>query len=217
VFESPLGVAAETLFTDLDKKGEQPESLGRHIVHWAAGENGNARKSLYCVQAKPNVLLCATDRRYLSELLDKMTTDGSERAMSPRLRSWMQADSGAPFRGLRMVKPGSEQWPYLSWATHHRFDPDDLRAITEFTFDLYPAKPNADIKSRLVLQYFFARPHAKLLGLRALWKNFETGAFPKARHIRENVIEVMSEVGGPNDAEYRYVLLVWHLGHGFVI
>lgn len=101
VFSEDLGADGRAFFASLKATAKKLEQIaGREVI--ILGANAEIGPSdIFVVQAQPEILLWATDRTYLAEVLERITRRARDRALPPDLPEWAHLDVTAPFWAVR--------------------------------------------------------------------------------------------------------------------
>ena len=157
----------------------------------------------YFAQPKPNVLLCATDRGYLTETLQRMKEGGEKRALPDDLPLWKQVDRTARF------------WAIRHYAQPRAGEPIDLAqhlvlVATGFTFSFNPAKEPGS-RDSLKIKYL-AKNEAAKAAIDKLW-NFDPAAMTAT--VEQDAAETIEvTVKFPADQPSSFLLILLNnLGH----
>lgn len=92
VFCDDLGAVGETLMESLSQRADKTETLSGRPVMKFEGMCEADIWTLYVTRPKANVLVWATSRAYLSEVLDRMASRAGVRALPEDLPEWRHCD-----------------------------------------------------------------------------------------------------------------------------
>jgi hypothetical protein len=222
VFEQPLGAAADDIKRCLIERYGRPffaddpvlqkETIGGHEVFWFEHKQNSDVVKTYLTLPRPDVLVSATDRGYLGEVLSRMSKKGATRAFPADLPEWRHLDMSKPIWAIRHYdRNDAAEDPSSPLAGGQRAAnvPDDRAVGFVFTFDAG--------KSDLArLRYLSANENAlEIAG--AAWTYAEEGIKPEVRHVEPGVVEMSLSLKGPvgrdSPASMFLLLLLQALGH----
>ena len=105
IFESDVDLARETkMGVDVDKALLGPvrwERVGRHRALRFSVKSEEDVWTYFVAQLAPKIVVCATDRVYLQETLERVASPGNERAFPATLAEWRSLNTKCPFWGMR--------------------------------------------------------------------------------------------------------------------
>jgi hypothetical protein len=226
VFQHPLGPAADTVKRWMTGGFDQSiidampkiktEKIGGYDVLWYEHKVEDDIWATYFAMPRPDVLIWATDRRYLSELLDRMTKRGSTRALPDNLPEWKHMDIGMPIWGIRHYDrkdaasdPSSPLFPSQR-EIDERKDRDNQALGLVFTFDA----GKSDVAS---IKYLSANENAFEIARSGL-KDCEELKEAIVRTSAPGVVEISISLKGPTGRDSPagiFLLLVLNaFGHG---
>jgi hypothetical protein len=106
VFDKPIGAAMARVLRGLETSAVQVEQIeGLRVVEFH-DEMETDTWTTYVTIPRPDVLVVATDRAYLAELLRRRGVRAEPRAFASELPEWWWMDTSAPFWALRHYRPG---------------------------------------------------------------------------------------------------------------
>ena len=161
--------------------------------------------TFYVTRPKPNVLICATDRDYLTEVLSGTLERPGPRALPEDLPEWTCVDTSARFWAIRHFDPKDVQLDPTTPLGKWKQVPEDDGAIGA-TFSYDPAK-------RLGVVNHLSRSKDAEKGHRMSWDGTKakfTGTLVRP-DFRATTFAVTPDV---SDLLFR---LGWLLGHGAVV
>jgi len=204
IFDDDLGGTGDSLMRSLLKDADATESLAGHkVARFEKRINDKDTQTRLFTRPKPDVLLFATDRAYLLDLLRRMSGKPQKRAFPKDLPHWKQLD------------PKSRYWAIRRY---ERKEQDD--AATGFVFS-YSPNDARQIRFREIV----ATDSSMKTSARILRKTFRLGESfgidppvePSVREISPGVIE-MTLLLKDASAVYAFGLLLYvTLGHAFSI
>jgi hypothetical protein len=105
IFESDVDLARETKTgVDVDKALLGPvrwDRVGRHRALRFSVKSDEDVWTYFVAQLAPKIVVCATDRVYLQETLERVASPGNERAFPAMLAEWRSLNTKRPFWGMR--------------------------------------------------------------------------------------------------------------------
>jgi hypothetical protein len=106
VFEKDLGKAGEDLMAAM-KKDSPGRKIEGHEVFTFTEKLEQDQWTLFVTRPRGDVLLCATQEEFLTEVLKRFAKPGGQRALPPELPEWKQVDPSADFWSIRHYDAGS--------------------------------------------------------------------------------------------------------------
>jgi len=219
VFRRDLGAAGVAFRKALAGGAKEIRKVGEGEVFYFEEKPEQELWKFYIIQPKPNILLCATDGRFLQEVLRRMHKSETPRALPENLPLWKHVPKDARFWAVRqyarpknglLVDPDSHELlvdsdsPFL-------LDPRAIGCI--FSFD--PSKMPGTQKAPK-LTYVSANKNARQL-VKKIWA---LDAAPRQWRVQETgtgVVDVTPVLGNVEQVSQFFLVLLWHLGHGCVI
>lgn len=226
VFQQPLGDAVEAIKRSVTIPPGEPSFAGDPTLRKEriAGHEvlSYERKSwadvwtIHVTQPRPDVLITATDRRYLAVLLSRISKKGEKRALPDNLPEWKHLDAGKAVWAIRRYDRSDvaeDPTSPLTGKSTAANIPDE-RAIG-FVFTLDAGKTDvARIKC------VSSNEHALTIA-RDAWTAADEGLKPEIRQAAPGVVEVSwparDPVGGDSLASFFLLLLLGAPGHGVYI
>jgi len=101
LFQVDLGLTGVALMKALEAAALRQREVRGHRVMIFEEKMESDTWTILVAHPKPNVLLCATDEGYLSEVLNRMGAREKPRALPETLPEWKHLDVNAPFWALR--------------------------------------------------------------------------------------------------------------------
>lgn len=204
--------------------GKMPDRAVRirvegHTAHMFEERLEEDTWELFVTAPRPNLLLCATDRGYLEEVLRRMSERGEMRALPEELPEWRHLDGASPLWAVRhhdRERAAEDPTSPLSPRSHV---PPDSQAVG-VVFSFAPAKsPEASVK------HLTANENAEAM-IRLQWDSpsqeitppsLAGGAAPTVRTLEPGVVEVRMDVT-EREAAHRFLFgLLLVLGHSIYV
>ena len=161
--------------------------------------------TLFITQPRPNILIGATHRGYLADLLGRMTTRGPSRALPDALPEWRQLDKTARSWGIRHYDPKDAALDATS-----PLSPRDCLGFRDdhaigLVFTL-------DRTKRATVKYLLGHGDAGRI-VAKYWQNEAFETKPQVRQTAPGVFEISNTMreGGADD--FFLLLLFGALGH----
>ncbi|OGX34213.1 MAG: hypothetical protein A3I43_01405 [Omnitrophica WOR_2 bacterium RIFCSPLOWO2_02_FULL_50_19] len=213
LFEESLG----GLFESLKEHATRVKNIQEHVVIIFEEKREHDIWTIFLVQLRPNLLLCATDKAYLKELLSRIDHGANQRALPPNLPEWEYVDTGQQFWAIRHYDK-----------TRAKFDPSSPLAKGKNHIDV------ADNKA-VGLVFSFDPRRSKMAKVKHLSENenadkivaawwtpsSETGPFRKVKPsvglLKPGVVQVEVDVTDPETATDFFFVLFGALGHGIYL
>ena len=101
IFEQPLGTAGDILMSTLGKHAVRVDTLAGQKVPVFEEKFERDIWTIMVAHPSPQILLVATNKDYLREVLQRMSAVSGPRALPSELPEWKQVDSNANLWGLR--------------------------------------------------------------------------------------------------------------------
>ncbi|HWN99934.1 MAG TPA: hypothetical protein VNS63_11765 [Blastocatellia bacterium] len=106
ILESSLGPTRDALLKQMASQAKQVQTIaGQQVVLFEETLESDTWKVFICVPA-PDVLLCATNRGFLTQVLNRMHQRGQKRALPESLPEWKHVDTAARFWAVRHYDKG---------------------------------------------------------------------------------------------------------------
>ena len=205
IFDQPLGEEWQALWKSAAKENatRTERMVGEEVLVFKRKYEDDDW-TFYLAQPKPDVVVLATNRSYLEELLIRMAKPAKTRGVPESLPEWKHLDMSKPLWALRhydrkdaLNDPSSP------------LEADDQAIGFVFTFDL--AKDDL-----AVVKYLSGNEDALRLA-KENWTHPNEDLTPDIRRSGSGVIEISLPLKGPSgsDAVGMYVLVLLNaLGHG---
>jgi hypothetical protein len=170
--------------------------------------------TFFIAHPKPNILLAATDSKYLEEVLKRMALKGKPktRALPENLPEWKHVDLKARYWGIRHYDKGNAAQDPTSPLVKERRPANnpDLQAIG-FVFTLDPVKENV-----ARMKYLSGNERAGPIAAGS-WTHPEEELVPKVIEKTKGVIEISVDLKKPRTRGIFLLVLLAALGHGIYI
>lgn len=197
VFQRDLGPAGNALKKALKQTAKSVEKIGSHEVLSMEEKLEQTLWQFFFVQPRPNVLLCATNKQYLKQVLDRMEKHQVERAFPANLPEWKHVDTTKRVWGIRHSKQGGE-------------DPRGQPVRLAFSFN--PVGIGGEAQ---VVKVSYWTDDKKLEDVLKSWTYVgERPWKPTICMIAPGVAEVTAKFPEKGDQTRFLFLLLFHLGHG---
>jgi hypothetical protein len=196
------GRGLDPLMKAIEKDAEEVFEERGHRVSVFREKLENDEWTFLVARPRPDVLLCATDRGYLGELLDRMAKPSKVRAFPPEIPEWKLLDSSA------------RVWAIRHYGMNHS-NPDE---------DVSPASLREDRTARGLV--FFPSKEGRSGRVRVLSESARTfdemksdfhnpreGLSSSLEH-ENGIVEVTAACDSAKSASYFVLVLFAYLGHG---
>jgi len=189
VFEDDLGETGATLAAALRQDASAVERIADHDA--ARFDDVAPGLTTFVVQPRPNILLIATQREFLDEVLSRMAQPSDDLALPDDLPEWWQIDRAA-----------------RSWALR-RYPRNPSDSNGDLRIGLAYAVQGGDTAKVL---YFSDGPQTVEIA-RRLWPQVEV----QVRQLEDGVVEVALHVGDPQATSNFHFQLLSQLGRGIAL
>lgn len=168
--------------------------------------------TIFVAQPQPGVMLCATNQKYLEEVLARMHRKQKARAFPDELPEWQYVNLKASVWAMRHYsKKFVNADPSSPFKGPAAANVSDIGAIG-FVFWFDPAK------DQIARAIYLSKSKAALSIMKARWHDPEENLTPMIKEIKPGVIEVAEPVSGNvHDAGMFILLMVLYLGHGIYL
>jgi hypothetical protein len=169
--------------------------------------------SLFIAKPQRSVLVCATNRGFLEQVLARMKQKQQDRALPDNLPEWRHVEATANVWAMRHSrKVTAENDPSSPFSAKNRLRADPKAIGFAFWFGATVGTENV-AKCRYLTG---ANNAAKLVTRNWLWA--ECGTTPTANEIEPGVIEITCPINNNHDEGIRFLyVLLWYLGHEVVV
>jgi hypothetical protein len=172
IFTDDLGETQETLMKTAGKNALRIENIESHKVAVFQEKMQQDIWTTYVVFPAKNIVVVATNRDYLGEVLARMRAPGTPRAFPEELQEWKYVDTQAEFWGMRHFdRSQSHLDPTSSFGGKKPANLPDEQAIGL----VYKCDPSKDMKATLVY----------LSGDKRGIKDIERNRFPKSTEVED--------------------------------
>jgi len=189
-----------------DRADAKDEIGGRQVAvfreKWEADD-----WTLLVAQPRPQILLCATDRRFLEEVLARMDGKGAGRALPEDLSEWEHVNVKAPVWGVRHYrKETAADDPTSPLRSAAAANHPDSEAIG-FVFWYDPKSANPITARYLTKADTSTRVFADFLGLS------KADQKPEITVVARGVVELTAKAGAKDGWATLLLVLLAYLGH----
>ncbi len=210
VFDADLGTAGEQLWEALKKDAQQMFELeGRAVAEFQRKLEEDVW-TYYVVRPFGRIVLTATDRGYLLEMLRRMVRSGPGRALPESLPEWQQLDRTARVWAIRHYDPADAELdpssPLRGPAPANRPDPKAVGLV----FYLDPARPRAIVK-------YLSGADDGVRVAASLWRHRHADLDPEIRQRTAGVVEIAAVLEKERGSEMFWFVLLAALGHGIYL
>lgn len=212
VFQAGLGPVRDELLKQMASQAIKVEELNGQRVMMFEEKLEEDTWKIFVAIPQPDVLLCATDRGFLSETLNRMQQKGERRALPETLPEWRQVDTGAKYWAVRHYdKDDAQRDPSspLSGEQMAANEPDTQAVGIVFDFD--PSRSKA-----AKIKYLSANKEALSIAIKLLSQPDE-GFTPRIQQSEPGVIEILVTFDNPVSVSLFLLVLYGALGHGTYI
>jgi hypothetical protein len=204
VFDKPLGASVAGLLTDLEKMAVRVEQIeGVRVVEFH-DEIENDTWTSYIAIPRTDVLVVATDRAYLEELLRRRGARTGARAFQSELPEWGWVDTSAPFWALRHYRRSQTSGEPTS-PFEPRADGFDAAAVGVATY--------AKSDGRTIVTHYLSRADNAEQIARRLLHHPGDGVAPISRRVSNEAIEVLFSAKDEENLSMFFFYLMGTLGH----
>ena len=201
----PLGEAANRLMADLQKTALHVDQLdGLKVVEFRDKLESDTWAS-YIAIPRADVLVIATDRLYLEELLRRRKSRTGSRAFPKESPEWAWVDVSAPFWVLRHYGRDAPDDPTSPFGRKSIADAFDTAAVG------VAAHVRADGRT-IVAHYLSHASDAEQIA-RRIWSHPGDGVSPALRRVGPDVIEVRFVAKDEEELSMFFFYLMAALGH----
>ncbi len=214
VFQEELRTAGDNFLKALKAENANEEQIGgqKTLVLQQKAEDDEWKH--YFTLPKPNIILTATDRSYLEEVLKRMAMKEKppDRALPENLGEWQYVDRKAKFWGIRHYDKANAKNDPSSPLTNERAaanTPDAEAVGLVFVYD--PSK-----EKKVSIKYLSGSEQAADIAAMA-WSHEQEGLKPEIRQKAKGVVEITVESDGEMTKEIFLLVFLTSLGHGIYL
>jgi hypothetical protein len=208
LFAAPLGPAGTALFQELTKSAAAVHQSGAvRVLEFRDEIESDVWVSLIAMPAD-NVLVVATDRVYLDELLARRHAGGAARALPQDLPEWKVVDTRAAYWAVRHYarEPREDTTsPFTKGRDGAAFDPDAIGVTVHASAD----------GATLVAHYLSAANGERTA--RRMWDRPGDGVAPAFRSAGPNAIEARFAARDEEQLSIVLFYLLASLGHAIYL
>jgi hypothetical protein len=204
VFSRELGATGDALRKAWRADAVKVHKIEGHDVYSFEQKLEEDVWKFFFAQPAANVLLCATDQQYITELLKRMERPGEKRAFPDDLPEWKHADINARCWAIRHYgKPREVEYAEAPLSV----DPQAVGLAFNYT-----PNPKEAAKTSVSIKYLSASKRAREIATKA-WTYFDQPKWrPTVRQSAPGVVDVTAEFEQERAREFLFLLL-FHLGH----
>lgn len=205
-FDEASGDAAKEAFRTCLHRADAKEEIAGNTVAVLNEKWEEDEWTLLFAQPLPQTLLCATDRKFLEQIFNRMAGKGEGRALPENLGEWGQANVSAPVWGVRHYpqdKVGDDRPPTLAAGAPDGFDEQAIGFV--FWYDPQSSDP-------LRARYLSGRADAKQVA--KWWQEPGQGLSPTVTVVSPGVVEISGKAGAKDRWDLFLLVAQFHLGHG---
>ena len=167
--------------------------------------------TILVARPQPDVLLCATNRKYLAEVLRRMNGEAKDRALPESLPEWEHVNTAAAVWGLRHYKKvDADKDPSSPLASYCAYGEHDGEAVG-FVFWYDPEKDK-----RAELRYLSNATNAVKM-MKDRWFSPHYQMRPEIDQARPGVVRISYATGKQDRRDVFLLLIMGYLGHGVFI
>jgi hypothetical protein len=204
-FETPLGERGPRLMADLKQRARKVDRFdGLVIVEFSDQVESDVVTSSLTIPG-PDLLVIATNRAYLEELLRRRKSRAQARALPGDLPEWQWVDVTAPYWALRHHRHDAPGDPTSPFERRNGMDAFDTGALG------VTAHVGADGRT-VVAHYLSLTANAEQIA-RRIWDHPGDGVAPAFRRADTNVIEVRFVATDEDNLSMFFFYLMGALGH----
>jgi hypothetical protein len=207
VFRHDLGAAGDSLKKALAAAAKKTQKIAGHEVFSLEEKFEKDVWHIFFAQPQANILVCATDQGFLSELLERMVRPTGKRALPKNLPEWKHVQTTARFWAVRHFDDAREGDLDSPPAT----DPGVVGLV--FIFDLGEG-PEEKAPPKVI----YLSGEKDVRKVEKAWTYVgEAKWTPKVKQLAPGVIELTAELKGDGDAGRFFIILLYHLGHAIAV
>ena len=206
LFEKPLGSAGSGLMADLAKAALKVEEMdGVKVVEFRDRLENDVWAS-YIAIPRADVLVIATDRTYLEQLLRRRGARTGARAFPGDLPEWAWVNTSAPFWALRHYRHDEPTMdptsPFAKTRGGERLDPGAVGVTAHASAD-----------GRTIVTHYLSRAVDAERIARRLLERAGDGVSPAFRRVGDQAIEARFTAKDEEDLSMFFFYLLTALGH----
>jgi hypothetical protein len=209
-FEKPLGASGNGMMAELEKTAETVEQIAGLKVVLFRDKLEDDILSSYITIPRADILVIATNRGYLEEMLGRRQARAGARALPPDLPEWRWVDASAPFWALRHYRrdnPGKDPTsPFRTDRSGNAFDADAIGVAAHASAD----------GTTMTVHYLSKSPQAERLA-RRVFNHPGDDVSPTFKRASGDAIEVRLVVKDEEHFAMFYFYLLAALGHAIYL
>jgi hypothetical protein len=214
VFKNDLKTARDSFIDALKSENPGEEQVAGQKTYVIKAKLEEDAWKFYLTIPRPNVILVATDRAYLEEVLKRMAMKEkpTDRAFPDNLPEWKHVDRKAKFWGMRHYdKLNAKNDPSTPLTTENRAaNIPDPKAIG-LVFEYDSAKENL-----ITVKYLSDNEDAARIAAMG-WTHETEGLEPRIQEKRKGVIQISVELKNERVKGMFFLVFLAALGHGVYI
>ena len=210
VFETSLGEVGASFGEALGREAQRIEQIVGQTVFEFDEKLEEDHWTIFIGQPKPDILVVATNRAYLEEVLQRIATRASTRALPDNLPEWHALDPQAKVWAIRHFdRAGAKTDPTSPFSGPHSFSGTDAEAIgVVYSFDR--AETMAHVR------YLSRNENAREI-VRKLWVNPAEGLTPEIVQTEPGIVDISVSLKSEKTAAIFFFVLYLALGHGIYL
>ena len=210
VLDRPIGSRSSAVMSELKKGSEGVISVEGIDVVQVREKLEDDVLTFYITIARPDIVIVATDREYLADVLRRRATREGPPALPTALPEWRWVDVNAPYWAIRHYRrdhvDDDPTSPFVHDAAAGEFD-DGATGLTSYV--------TADGRT-IVAQYLSTSGTAEAVANR-MWKNPDEGVDATVRRAGNDVIEVRFTARDTDHLRRFFFFLFAALGHAIFV
>lgn len=210
VFDAPLGSRGSAVMSELKKTAERVISVEGLEVAQMREKLENDIWTLYITIAQPDILIAATDRDYLAEVLRRRVKKEGSRALPDTLPEWRWVNTDAPYWALRHYsRDHPEEDPSSPFVRGGGAGVFDAGAIGLAAY--------AAADGRTVVAHYLSRSDNAEAVAQEMWRHPDEGIDPAISKAGQEAIEVRFTARDSEQMGMFLFFLFAALGHAIYV
>ena len=208
-FARPLGETGKRLMADLQQSALKADQFdGLSVLEFRDKLEQDVWTS-YVTMPRADVLVVATNRAYLEELLRRRNGRTGKRALPEELPEWQWIDVSAPFWTLRHYRRDAQKDPTSPFSESNMVGGRDPEALG------VTAHVNAD--GRTVVAHYVSRAASAEQTARRIWHHPGERVEPEFRRVGTNAVEVRLVAATDEHLSTFFFFLIAAIGHAIYL
>jgi hypothetical protein len=204
-FAKPLGETGKRLMADLGKRAVKVDQFdGLQLLEFRDKLESDTW-TFWITIPRTDVLVIATNRAYVEELLRRRTARTGKRALPEDLPEWQSIDVAAPFWALRHYRRDAPDDPTSPFGRTNMLDGIDTAAVG------VTAHVNAD--GRTIVARYLSRGATAEQIARRIWHHPGDGVSPEFRRLSGDIVEIRFVAQDEEQLSMFFFYLMAALGH----